>query len=119
MEDTTQLIDKSVIEKHIDKDKRKKERNLNDIRKILSTPEGRRFYWRLLSNAGCFLQSFTGEVNTTIFNEGRRSVGLNFLNDALEAKPSSYSQMQDEYQSELKMEEQIEKEEIEKQNAQI
>lgn len=93
------------------RDARKRDRELSDIRWIISSPEGRRFYWRILSDAGVFRSSFSGDSNITMYNEGRRTIGLDLLGDLLSAKPSAFSQMQDEYASELKSEETLKKQE--------
>ena len=37
-----------------ERNKRKIERNLSDIRSVAATPEGRRFIWNILSRAGVF-----------------------------------------------------------------
>lgn len=109
------LLDTDKNDKQVLKEKRKHERDLSDIRFVLKSPEGRRFYWKLLSTAGVFRRSFTGESESTMFNEGRRSLGLDALNDLLEAKPEVFSQMQQEYQSEIKREEKEQEDET-KQN---
>ena len=77
-----------------------RKRDLGDIRKILSIPEGRRFFWRLLSEAGIFRSSFTGDSLQTAHNEGRREIGLIFLKDINAANPSSFAQLQREFVSE-------------------
>lgn len=94
--------------------KRRRERNLNDIRHIVATVEGRRLYWNLMVTCGIFKTTFTGETNGTMFNEGRRSIGLKMLYDLMEAKPSVFEQMKRENDSELKREQNEIEEEIEK-----
>lgn len=81
--------------------KRLRDRDLGDIRKVLSSMEGRRFIWRLMSSCGVFHGSFTGN-STTFFNEGRRDIGLLVLRDLMEAKPDAFAHMQREYAAELK-----------------
>jgi hypothetical protein len=105
------FIDTSKQEKVQKREERKRERDLSDIRLILKSPEGRRFYWRLMSEAGVFHRSFAGDVNTTLFNEGRRSLGIDLLNDLMDAKPTAFNEMQQEYASERKNEERILQEE--------
>jgi len=106
------LIDTSKEEKKQDKSERRRERELADIRFIIKSVEGRRFYWRLMADAGVFRRSFNGDTVGTMFNEGRRSLGLDILNDLLEAKPAAFSEMQQEYASEKKREDNEVKEEI-------
>ena len=62
---------------------------------ILSSYEGRSFYWRLLSRCGIFRTSFTGD-NTTFFNEGMRQVGLWALEELFSASPEAFLLMQKE-----------------------
>lgn len=93
------LIDKSRQDKAEAKARREREKDLGDIRKVLSEPEGRRFYWRVLSKCGVFHSSWTGDTNQTLVNEGKRAVGIVFLDDLLEASPSTFAQMQREYKS--------------------
>jgi hypothetical protein len=68
-----------------------------DVQKVMSTPEGRREYWRILKQCGVSMTSFSGEAPLTMaFNEGQRNVGL-FLEARLvkHAMPL-YIQMRDE-----------------------
>lgn len=76
--------------------RRKRERELGDMRKLLSIPEGRRFLWRLLSDAKVFAASYAGEAPSTFFNEGKRDIGIKVLQEILAAKPDAFSQMQRE-----------------------
>lgn len=62
--------------------KRRKELEQDDVKKILGTPEGLRFFWRLLEIAGIYRTTFTGNSNS-FFNEGRRSVGLEIKADLM------------------------------------
>ena len=111
MKDRVADIDKK--ETSLDKDKRKLERYYSDVRSIIKLPEGRRIWWKSMCESGVFRRSYNGDTLGTMFNEGRRSLGLDLLNDLLEAKPEVFSQMQQEHQSELKREENEKKEEIE------
>ena len=98
-----------------DKAKRKRERELNDLRSILATPEGRRFIWRVLSEARIFNDGYThGDAGYgTTYNCGRRSVGVWALAEMMEAKPSAFMQIQNEVASEAKNEELEEKQRVE------
>jgi hypothetical protein len=108
------LLNTSASDIKADIAKRRRERHLNDIRHIVATPEGRRLYWKQMEDCGIFQTSFTGEVNSTMFNEGRRSVGLKMLFDLMDAKPSAFEQMKRENDSELKREQDRQEEEIKK-----
>lgn len=69
------------------------ERERDDVIHVMSSAEGRRFIWLLLSNAGVFASSFTGDNNATNFNEGRRSEGLRLFNDVMKHCPDLYLTM--------------------------
>ena len=64
-----------------------------DLRAVLSTPEGRRFAWSILSACGVYARSFTGEPLSSAFNEGRRSVGIEILERIEAQAPGSYQTM--------------------------
>jgi len=89
------------------RDKRKRDRELNDIRVVASTPEGRRFIWRVLSEGEIFKDGYVhGDQGFgTTYNCGRRSVGVWALAEIMEAKPEVFMQMQRENASEQKREE--------------
>lgn len=81
------------------KEKLSRERELQDIKQVLSTRNGRRFYWNLLGFCGVFESSFTGN-SQTFFLEGKRTVGLKLLADLNEADPESYLKMMQEAKGE-------------------
>jgi hypothetical protein len=64
-----------------------------DLAALMATKRGRRTMWRLLSHAGVYRQSFTGEALSTAFNEGQRSVGLRLMAILTAACPSEYALM--------------------------
>ena len=82
--------------------KRVRQKEIDDVRKILKTPEGRRYFWRQLGKCGIFRNSFALNSNQTAFNEGIRDTGLGLLNDINEADGSAFAKMQNEYVSALK-----------------
>ena len=79
---------------------RKKE--IDDFKKVLSLPEGRRIMWKILSDAGVFRTSFTGN-STTFFNEGKRDIGLLVLSGVNAAGLKYLTQMQEEFANEQKI----------------
>ena len=64
-------------------------KELADVAFVLSSEEGRRFYWRLMKRCGIHKSSMTGN-NTTFFNEGERNIGLIMLAELEEADPEAY-----------------------------
>ena len=76
-----------------EKSQRENRLRINDMRKILSLPEGRRYIWSELERCKVFAPSFTTNSLLLGFNEGQRSIGIALLSDVELAKPGSYSQM--------------------------
>lgn len=106
------MIEKRKPETAEDKAKRKRNRELNDIRVIVASPEGRRFLWRVLSEGKIFQDGYIhGDAGYgTTYTTGKRSVGVWALSELMEAKPEVFMQMQRENASEAKREEMDEKE---------
>ena len=96
--------------------KRKRDREINDNKKILAMPEGRRHFRRLLAIARIYIDGYVAGDSgyETTYNCGRRSVGLWALSEMMEADPNAFMQMQREHASEAKREEIEEKEKEEK-----
>lgn len=78
---------------------------IDDVKFLLKTKPGRRFFWRYLGRCGVFKSSFTGNSHT-FFNEGERNIGLMLFNDLLLADPDAFTLMRDEamYDAEVKEE---------------
>ncbi|RJO64171.1 MAG: hypothetical protein C4540_04635 [Candidatus Omnitrophota bacterium] len=73
-----------------ERSKRLRERELNDISKVLKTPEGRRLLWRILTEAETFIAPATE----------KQIVGMRLFNDIMLVAPEMFLQMQREYRSE-------------------
>ena len=91
----TNAADIDQIKKGAKNEKSKRQVEIDDMKFILSTRQGRSFVWRHMTNAGIFQSCFTGN-SATFFNEGRREVGLKLLAEVQEASPESYLQMMKE-----------------------
>lgn len=78
------------------------ERQKGDLVFVMGTKQGRRLLWELLSRAGVFASSFTGDNNATNFNEGRRSEGLRLFSAIMDACPELYLTMADEAKEDAK-----------------
>ena len=101
------VVEKRPPETQEQRAKRKRDRELNDIRVVLAGPEGRRFMWRVLSEGKIFVDGYVhgdGGFGTT-YSTGRRSIGVWALSEVMEAKAESFMQMQREHASEAKREE--------------
>jgi hypothetical protein len=73
---------------------RGRRREIDDLKKILELPHGRRLLLRLLAHAGIMRTSFAGEAPLAMaFAEGRRHEGLFLLSEIDEADPERYLEM--------------------------
>lgn len=88
--------DTKQVKKYKNKFQLRREKENEELRKLLSYPIMRAFIWRLLEQCGVYHTSFTGDSLTTAFNEGKRQVGLWMLTEMDEADKNSYSLMQSE-----------------------
>lgn len=91
----SELDDEDKVKRRGSLDNLARRRELADVAFILSTAEGRRFYWRFISRCGVFKSSMTGN-NTTFYNEGERNIGLIMMADMNEADPTAYLKMMTE-----------------------
>lgn len=89
------LADSKKVGRRALMDKLQIRRRQEDVLFVLSTTQGRRFYWELMKRCGIFETSMTGN-NTTFFNEGMRNIGLMLLNDLNELAPQAYLKMMEE-----------------------
>jgi hypothetical protein len=64
-----------------------------DLRNVLSTQHGRRFVWRMLEVCGVYSPVFTGEPLTMSHAEGRRSVGIDLIQEAQRVSCDTYVEM--------------------------
>ena len=78
-----------------EKEESRQERELNDVRHVLNSKEGRRFLWRYLGECGMFRTSFTGN-SETFFKEGERNIGLKIMSDITAASDEAYFLMMKE-----------------------
>lgn len=62
---------------------------------LLSSKQGRAWYWHLLSECGVFVTSFTGN-SATFFNEGKRQIGLTLIGELTREFPDYYVTMMKE-----------------------
>ena len=61
-----------------------------DLRVVLSSRPGRRFFWRVLVDSGVFASTFTGDALSGAFKEGRRAQGLDLMLEAQKVAPMKY-----------------------------
>lgn len=84
-----------------------------DVQQILKIVECRRTLWRILELCGPYRQSYDpASARQTDFNEGQRAVGIEILKIIMDADPAAYTQMFNEHQSDLKVESERAKKEL-------
>lgn len=67
--------------------KAERKQELEDVKTILKTDAGFRFFKRLFENTSVFSTTFKNSSELTAFCEGQRNIGLQFFNDVCEAAP--------------------------------
>ena len=63
------------------------------FKSLMATPEGRAYFYDLLSYTGVYRTSFDPSNAKTAFNEGIRNVGLRLIDDMNRLAPGSYMLM--------------------------
>ena len=69
-----------------------RQQELSDLKEILNTKPGIRFFQRFFDRGRIFDSSFTGNSHT-FFNEGHRNFALLFLGDITEAAPEKLPEL--------------------------
>jgi len=86
--------DPQQVEKAKQKTESQNDQRLNDVREIMNSVRGRRFYWKLMVKCGIFQNNFHGEqTHDTAYDLGQRNIGLQLLADVNEAAPEAYLKM--------------------------
>jgi hypothetical protein len=68
------------------------------LKNLMSTNAGRDWVWRMLSACHVFATSWVrGEADSTAYNEGQRSIGLQLMLAITRADPEGYILMQREH----------------------
>lgn len=71
------------IQADIDEQTRiRNERDIDDLKHVLKSKQGRRVLWRLLERCGTFWISYVPQdAGATAFNEGQRNIGNQLLSE--------------------------------------
>ena len=84
-----------------------KEQYEKDFGLLLSKPEGRRFFWRLFNDSDLFRPSFTGDALTSAYNEGRRSVAHQLMEEMQRLNRHAYAAMVKEAMNDISVREAV------------
>ena len=78
--------DEKQVNKAREDQKTQRDQELEDIKTLLDTPAGIRFFLRFFTKAKMFQTTFTGN-SQTFFLEGQRNIALHFFEDVALACP--------------------------------
>lgn len=97
------MFDENEEQENKLKEEKKKirDRELEDIKTVLELPGGRRFLWRILTEARILGSCFHDDSQRMAYYEGRRDVGLFVLEELTKANKNALSKIQNEYFSEI------------------
>lgn len=85
--------DQATIKRQQDAQKLKAKQNIADLQKLATMPEFQRFFWELLSRAGIYETSFHASGSVVYYNEGRRSIGLQYIREINDHAPEALFKM--------------------------
>lgn len=92
---TVNAADESKVKEQANKLRRGRELEINDMKFLLSTIEGRRTFWRLLSHCKSFGSVFN-LTNEIFYNSGKQDVGHYIMAEITEANEDAFFQMMKE-----------------------
>lgn len=94
----TNAADEAQVKESAKRAERERRREVDDFRRLLAQPEGRRFVWRYLERCGVFRLSWhSGSSHGDVsFREGERNIGLMLLADIENANPHALITMMTE-----------------------
>lgn len=75
------------------KEKIARNQEIDDLKSILATKEGRRVIWRFLERTGIYRNPFSGNQESTAFNCGMLSVGQWVLDECLYANQKATGEL--------------------------
>lgn len=105
------LDDEQRQKNQMERDGKKQQRFLDDVKWIISDARGRRFIWWLFCRCHMFESNMTGN-SQTFFREGERNIGLQVLFHMNDADLNAFGRMQ----REMITEQRTEQKEVEKEN---
>ncbi|HHT1685082.1 TPA: hypothetical protein ACTYOT_003257 [Raoultella ornithinolytica] len=95
--DDDQLAADAVLQKEI-----RHQRDIDDIRFVMDSAQGRRVIWRVLEQGKVFSSCFAGDPHVTAFNEGQRNLALALFQRVMAHCPEQYLKMAAEANEETK-----------------
>lgn len=80
-------------EKKLIKAKSEYDKRIDDIRLILETPEGMRFFKNFLDRGRIFSSRFDLDPIKMAYNEGKNSLCLSFTDEIMKANPAKFPEL--------------------------
>lgn len=88
--------DRAAVERAAVRSKRVRKQEMDDLRAVMDTPEGRRTLWRFLERAAPFSSAFNSNAMTQSHTIGWQDAGKWWLAEIDEACPEKYLVMLNE-----------------------
>lgn len=88
--------DPAQVETGRRRETQQRNRELDDVRVMLSLAEGRRFLWRLMGQCKLFDTPISHDARTTDHNIGKGEIGRFLLSEVRESAPEGFLLMQQE-----------------------
>ncbi len=82
--------------------RRNEERDEDDLKMVMSTPEGRRWMWTFLSGCSAYESVFHPSGSQTAWNSGRQDIAHTLMKQIIRANSDLYLLMQQEAFKEAK-----------------
>lgn len=94
----------SELDKKVDENKRKRDQELNDLRTILATEQGKRFLMRLINRSNYLQTTYAGGAHMSdfAFMEGRRDFGVYIIGEITLVDSDAWLDMQKQHFEETK-----------------
>jgi hypothetical protein len=86
---------KKQVESADGKERRQRERELNELRVVMSSAEGRRFLWRLMARCKTFASVYDTSARIH-YNSGQQDIGHFLLAEIDQADPEMFFKMRNE-----------------------
>ena len=96
MDMNTDLSDKESVKKRKSKADIARRKEINDLKTVLSKPEGRRVFWKMLSHCNVFGSIFNQNNAVMSKNAGKQDVGHFIMAEIVEADENLYISMMKE-----------------------
>lgn len=90
---TMNAADEKQVKNLQSEEEKERELELADLRNVVSTPQGRRVLWRLMTHCRVFGSVFNHSGSMTYYNAGMQDVGHFIQAEVITAKKEAYFEM--------------------------